>query len=1093
VDLRPTLDLQLGHRGAVVCAAFAPDGKTLATGSSDDTLRIWDVATGEVRQTLTEHTWNVRGIVFAPDGQTFVTGSGDGRVRVWDARLRTVQQTWEGHGKPVNAVAFAPDGQTVASGSDDQTVKLWNARSGALQRTLTGHSGVVFSMAFSADGKTLASGSFDGTVRLWDARTGEPIRTLEHGPRVFAVACSPDGRWIASGSEDGTVRVWDAATGALRRSLAGSTYFMSVAFSPDGRTIACGGADRNLRLWDVQTGALQYTLTGHVEGVRCVAFSPDSGIVASASQDKTIVLWDAQAGERLRTLGRRDEVRSVAFSPDGGMLASGGRDGSVRLWDARDGRLQRALTGLGTEVWSVAFSPDSARVAGGSLDGAARIWDAQSGVLLHTLAGHGARVTAVAFSPDGKTVASGSWDNQVRLWDARSGAFERALPAHISGVHSVAFSPDGATLAVASADRTVQLWDVARMALRSTLTGHGDIVRSVAFSPDSKTLASGSTDRTVRLWDAETGALQRTLTHDGAAIYAIAFAPDGKRVAAGSEYLVRVWNTASGALEHTFAGHTSGVWSVAFSPDGRTLASAGSDTTVKLWDTRQRRLLLTLLALPPEDPAGTGDARPTRMAYAMAPIAGTRGGLIRDKPITIGAKPVAVVATAPLASEEYLAFTPEGYYAGSPAADRVVRFRLGPDLFAAECFQARYHRPELVVQALAGQPLPSPGPLKGTEPPTIAFVSHRSGDRVRGESLQVTLEATDDSDVTSVALFVNGARADSKPITVGARPISVGAKPITVGSKPITVGGKPIAAGSASLPSAHRIARRFTATLPLPPDERSPRLQAIAFDDDGMQSPRREILVSRDAPAAVTGELLGLCVGVSRYRDAGLNLQYADRDATALADALNRQRGIYRKAEMAVLTDEQAHRQSVTAALDRLAARATRADTVVLFFSGHGWRSDTRSFYFATHEVDRTRVAETALSWNEVVRRLQKLSEKTRRVLVLLDACHSGSAATNEELVKAVLTANAGVMVFSSSRGSEVSIESAELGHGAFTQALLEAVNGRAAPLQERSVTLWDFASYVRRRVKELTHGTQNPQVPFLQDFDTDAAICMRP
>lgn len=137
-------------------------------------------------------------------------------------------------------------------------------------------------------------------------------------------------------------------------------------------------------------------------------------------------------------------------------------------------------------------------------------------------------------------------------------------------------------------------------------------------------------------------------------------------------------------------------------------------------------------------------------------------------------------------------------------------------------------------------------------------------------------------------------------------------------------------------------------------------------------------------------------------------------------------------------------------------------------------------------------MAKTALAWREITERLTQLSQKSKRVIVFLDACHSGSAATNEELVKAILSANAGVLVFASSRGSEVSLENAEWGHGAFTKALIEAIEGKAAPPDETKITMLDFLGYVSRRVKGLTQDQQHPQVPFLQDFDTDAALMQK-
>jgi hypothetical protein len=439
--------------------------------------------------------------------------------------------------------------------------------------------------------------------------------------------------------------------------------------------------------------------------------------------------------------------------------------------------------------------------------------------------------------------------------------------------------------------------------------------------------------------------------------------------------------------------------------------------------------------------------------------------------------------------EHYIVVTPEGYYTGSASADRYVRFRIGSTLYPAESFQARYYRPDLVRQALSGKSITPGTPAPGAYPPLLAFLSPVSGSVVKEGTIVATLQASAQTEIKEVVLLVNGARVYAKPIEVGAKSVQGAGKAIEVGAKPIEVGAKPVE--EARVPDAHKFTRRFSFTIPLPAASPTIKLQAMALDDDGLQSPREEIFLSREAAAPPTGNLLGLCVGVSQYKDKDLNLKFADADATELAAALNRQRGIYQSAKVASLTNEQATAENVTTALDRLLGQTSRDDTVVLFFSGHGWRADERSFYFATHEVDRQNITETALPWNEVVRRLAKLSEQSKRVIVLLDACHSGSAATNEEMVKAILSANAGVLVLASSKGSEVSLENDEWKHGIFTKALLESVSGQASP-QQKQVTLWDFVVYVRRRVKELTEGAQNPQVPFLQDFDTDAAIVMQ-
>ena len=275
--------------------AFSPDGSTLASGSEDRTIKLWDAQTGALKRTLTGHTSFVYSVAFSPDGKTLASGSDDKTIKLWDAQTGALKRTLTGHGVDVNAVAFSPDGKTLASGSDDYTIKLWDAQTGALKRTLTGHTNPVMSVAFSPDGSTLASASYDKTVKLWDVQTGSEKFTLTGHPHyVMSVAFSPDGKTLASGCGGDTVKLWDAQTGELKRTLIGHTdWVYSVAFSPDGRTLASGSFDKTIRFWHAQTGASIGTLTGPGATVRSVAFSPDGNTLASGFMGLA-GLWTAQ-------------------------------------------------------------------------------------------------------------------------------------------------------------------------------------------------------------------------------------------------------------------------------------------------------------------------------------------------------------------------------------------------------------------------------------------------------------------------------------------------------------------------------------------------------------------------------------------------------------------------------------------------------------------------------------------------------------------------------------------------------------------------------------------------------------------------------
>ena len=246
-----------------------------------------------VWKTFSGHTNWVRSLAFSPNGRTIASGSGDGTIRLWNVATGLHNRTLKGHSAQVTSVAFSPNGRTLTSTSEDNAVHLWNVVTRTHNRTLKGHTTFVRSVAFSPDGQTLASGSSDKTIRLWNVATGTHTRTLAgHTDWVSSVAFSPDGQTLASGSSDKTIRLWNVATGTHTRTLAGHTDWVnSVAFSPDGNTLASGSWDRTIRLWNVATGMHNRTLKGHTNFVRSVAFSPDGQMLASGSGDKTIRLW----------------------------------------------------------------------------------------------------------------------------------------------------------------------------------------------------------------------------------------------------------------------------------------------------------------------------------------------------------------------------------------------------------------------------------------------------------------------------------------------------------------------------------------------------------------------------------------------------------------------------------------------------------------------------------------------------------------------------------------------------------------------------------------------------------------------------------
>jgi WD40 repeat protein len=298
----PTALVFQGHSDTVLSVAFSPDGMTVASGSTDTTVRFIDPLNANAKGgPITGHTGPISAVRFSPDGEMLATAGsgGDERtVRLWNVGDHGAVGRLTGHLDSVTDVVFSPDGTMLATASADATVRLWSLSSRRQIASLSGHGGTVRAVTFSPDGKLLASAGADGTVRLWDVERRAPIANLKARDEVNAVAFSPDGKLLASGGRENTVRLWDVndrrAKGAIDIVSTTSGWVRSLAFSPDGRALAAGSADNRIRIWDAAGGDLLVELTGHGNSVNGIAFrqGPGPELLLASAGDRTVRLWN---------------------------------------------------------------------------------------------------------------------------------------------------------------------------------------------------------------------------------------------------------------------------------------------------------------------------------------------------------------------------------------------------------------------------------------------------------------------------------------------------------------------------------------------------------------------------------------------------------------------------------------------------------------------------------------------------------------------------------------------------------------------------------------------------------------------------------
>lgn len=612
--------LPQGHSQQITSVCYSSDGSTLASGSYDGTVRLWEVTSGRASMELRAMDGHdaISSICLSPDGRTIAGGSTSGRIHWWHvATGREIRAFNTSFGlneerREVVAVCFSPDGSIIAGVSGSGHVILWSTVSSEMIGLRKGQ-GEARAICISPDGSTIATGFSSGRIKLWSMTTLGSIAKLgirdlyDYGPFlkqfhldthdpesegtmileregwVTSVCYSPDGTKLVSGYADGAALIWDVEIGREVMSLFdGINEVWSVCFSSDGSRVATSSSDGVVRIWDASTGELITKLEGGGR-IDSVLFSPDDETVAGGLQDGTVRLWDVTT-EHYTTLGEHhDWATSTSFSPNGSVLASGSTDGSVRLWDVTAGTLLKRYVGCNGEVSFVAFSPDGTIIAGLYSDGSVLLWDVTSGFEVARLERHPDVISSICFSPDGTSIISGSLDGSVRLWDVTTGRERGSYGTCMQGLSSIALNKDGTIIAGGCTDGSIHLWDRTtgyEMGTNEVLQTNLGTITSICFSPDGSAIALGlqAGQPSLCLLDMVSGKLS-VLDGGSWGASCVCFTPSGETIAyvsRGFYHLIHLHNRYAD-MQRTPVIKQEEITSVCLSPDGHTLAYSSTE------------------------------------------------------------------------------------------------------------------------------------------------------------------------------------------------------------------------------------------------------------------------------------------------------------------------------------------------------------------------------------------------------------------------------------------------------------------------------------------------------------------------------------
>ena len=768
----------------------------------------------------------------------------------------------------------------------------------------------------------------------------------------------------------------------------------------------------------------------------------------SKKSDGSLALLDLHTGEikkNIRVIG--SPTRALNIIGDKKQFITGHQNGEVRVWDNNTGKVLNLIKAHSTDIVSVKINPADHLIMATNSGKRVRVWNIQTGELIRELSGSESSIDGIEFSQDGTFLLAYNRNLTLSMWHIDSGVLVRRFKGASGLVNSAAFSPDGRYVLTGLKYDRINLWDVATgtqvksFKFKPQIKFYKELhqINIVGFSPDGSTISALSSDGIRKSWDLDSGEVVKDRTF-AIRSNSLAFSPDGRYYltvdVAGS---INLWNVRTGELIRNIGEHQSAITATAFSPDGRLAATGSKDNTVKIWRIYPQSLIRTLKG---------HQAEITSVSFSPSGkfiLSASQDATTRIWNAESGQEIVKLISTT---DGEWLAATPDGYYVNSIEGHSLLSWVFDDidETYSYEQFESQFRRPDIIKSRLAGNPDVGKPPPDLTQPPIVQMENHMAFEKMQSERYELNIHVAGVEKVRIVRVYVNGRPSAEVPVADVSKELKIKV-PIVTGLNRITV---------------------------------------VAYDNQGYASNPKYVDVWSDQGIEDRPALNIVSIGVSKYSKlpASWQLDYAHTDAAAVIEAFQQQEGnVFKTINERLLINENATTENVLEAIEKL-EYADKNDLIVIHMAGHGVRqSKDGTFYFLTYESDLDAPDRTGISWDKLVKHLERIKS---RIIIFLDACHSGSivdetVVPNEQLAEQLFTeSRSGVMVFSASKGRQMSMESPDIagGFGVFSYALVQCLGPRSRDADSNRngyLEFYELVDWVVQYVDNLTDGEQTP------------------